>query len=56
MRAATFVVGKIALQSSAQGSPVPHDDVIQAFSPDGSHKPFHDMAVMGFMTGVPTKP
>src|SRR5207244_8036397 len=42
MRPATFVVGKIALQSSTQRSAVPHQDVVQAFASDGAHQPFRE--------------
>ena len=47
MRPATFVVGKIALQSSTQRSAVPHQDVVQAFASDGAHQPFREGILPG---------
>jgi hypothetical protein len=35
-----MIVGKIILQSPAQRSLVPHDEVVQARSPDGAHQSF----------------
>ena len=40
MRARVPVVVKITLQSPAQRSLVPHDEVVQALSPDGAHESF----------------
>src|ERR1700730_998400 len=40
MRARVPVVVKITLQSPTQRSLIPHDEVVQAPSPDGAHEAF----------------